>query len=76
MQGGIGNLSPEAKALDCMLKGWLRQAKPLIMSIGSFPHKAETLIIFTPTVPLKGEGKRKVFRKGLLSSGEYFFWCA
>ena len=26
-----------------MLRG-----KPLIMSIGSFPHKAETLIIFTP----------------------------
>ena len=65
---------PEAKALDYVLIGRLRQAEPLIV----YKRRAckQALIIFTPTVPLKGEGKRKVFRKGLLSGGEYFFWCA
>ena len=42
-QGFVENLGLLLPVCLVILRG-----KPLIMSIGSFPHKAETLIIFTP----------------------------
>ena len=42
-QGFVEHLSLLLPVCLVMLRG-----KPLIMSIGSFPHKAETLIVFTP----------------------------
>ena len=50
-----------AKALDCI--------HPLKVCLGA-------LVYEPPQGGARGtERKRKVFRKGLLSSGEYFFWC-
>ena len=50
-----------AKALDCI--------HPLKVCLGA-------LVYEPPQGGKQGMGKRKVFRKGLLSGGEYFFWCA
>ena len=53
---------PEAKALDYI--------HPLQARLGALAYRP-------PQGGKKGmERKRKVFRKGLLSGGEYFFWCA
>ena len=51
----------EAKAIDC-----IDPRKGLIRCVR----------VCAPSRGQEGEGKRKVFRKGLLSGGEYFFWCA
>ena len=57
-QGGKQGMRRKAEGFPQRFVEWRRifllvclvmlRGKPLIMSIGSFPHKAETLIIFTP----------------------------
>lgn len=76
---GIGNLSLERKLLivftpPAPLKGE-RKAEGIIFTPAKVCSGA--LAYKPPQGGKQGMGrKRKVFRKGLLNGGAYFFWCA